>query len=360
MRLSLSAVAAVVVLSCAAACRRNESAPAATAFPPVPVKVETLKATDIQDASEFVAILRSLHSTTIQPQIDGQITQIYVKSGDRVTAGQPLLQIDPRRQEAAVSSEEAERAAREAAVAYARQQHARASELFAAGAISRQELEQAETAQRTAEAALNSLQAQVRQQQVQLRYYTISAPTAGVVGDIPVRVGNQVTTATLLTTVDQNDTLEVHISVPMERSSALKMGLPVEVLGGDGQQPLATTAISFISPHVDDQTQTVLVKALVRNPAGALRAAQFVRARIVWKTAPGLLVPVVSVQRISGQYFVFVAEDAHGKLVARQRAIKVGPIVGDSYSVLDGLKANDRVVVSGTQRLADGAPIAAQ
>ena len=361
MRFSKAAAAAAAAALAVSACNRNQAAaPGAMAFPPAAVKLVTLTPTNIEDATEYVAMLRSLHSTTIQPQIDGQITQISVKSGDRVPAGAPLMQIDPRRQEAAVSSQEAERAAREAAVNYARQQQARASELFAAGAISKQELEQAETALRTAEADLRALQAQVQQQQVQLRYYTISAPTAGIVGDIPVRVGNQVTTATLLTTVDQNETLEVNVSVPVERAAELRNGLPIQILSSDGRERVATTAISFISPHVDDATQSILVKGTVRNPDGKLRASQFVRARVIWKTTAGLVIPVVAVLRISGQYFAFVAEDAGGKLVARQRAVKIGSIVGDDYRVLDGLKPNERVVVSGVQKLADGAPIAPQ
>src|SRR5204862_503802 len=113
-------------------------------------KLATITTTNVEDATEYVATLKSLRSTTIQPQIEGQITQIFVTSGDRVAAGTPLIQIDPRRQQAAVSSQEAERAAREAAVNFARQQQARSSELYAAGAISKQELEQAETALRTA------------------------------------------------------------------------------------------------------------------------------------------------------------------------------------------------------------------
>jgi RND family efflux transporter MFP subunit len=281
-----------------------------------------------------------------------------VKSGDRVHAGAPLIQIDPRRQQAAVSSQEAERAAREANVNFARQQQQRANELFAAGAISQQELEQAETALRTAEANLKALQAQVQQQQVQLRYYTVTAPAAGVIGDVPVRVGHQVTTSTVLTTIDQNETLELYLSVPIERARDLKNGLPIQVLSSDGQQRLATTVVNFISPHVDDQTQSLLVKGAVRNADLALRASQFVRARIVWKTTPGIVIPVTAVLRINGQYFAFVADDANGKLVARQRAIKTGPIIGDAYAVLDGLKPNDRVVVSGVQKLVDGAPIA--
>ncbi len=200
---------------------------------------------------------------------------------------------------------------------FARQQQQRATELYAAGAISKQEKEQAETALATAEADLKALQAQVDQQQMQLRYYTVAAPTAGVIGDVPVRVGMQVSTQTLLTTIDQNAVLEVYVAVPIERAADLKPGLPLHVLSGDGQHELAKTTVSFISPRVDDQTQSMLVKGTVRNPDAALRSSQFVRARIVWRTAPGLVIPVTAVVRINGQYFVFVAEQAGGKLVAQ-------------------------------------------
>jgi len=349
--------AAVVALGLAlTACSRAQSS-APPAPPPTPVSLTVANPVPVDDATEYVGTLKSLHSTTIQPQVDGQITQIFVKSGDRVQKGAPLAQIDPRRQQAAVSSQEAERAAREAAVSFARQQAQRSRELLAAGAISRQEEEQAETALRTAEANLQALSAQVQQQQVQLRYYTVAAPTAGVVGDVPVRVGMMVTPQTLLTTFDQNATLEVNVSVPVERSPALRVGLPLQLLDSDSGETLAETKLSFVSPHVDDQTQSVLVKGMVANPAGSLRAMQYVRARIVWSTHMGILIPVTAVLRVTGQFFAFVAEDAGGKVVARQRPIKVGPIVGDSYQVTDGVKAGERIVVSGAQKLADGAPI---
>jgi RND family efflux transporter MFP subunit len=358
--------AVAIVAAATVACGRAQAPPAgAQAMPPTAVGLAVAETRPIEDATEYVATLKSLHSTTIQPQIDGQITHIYVKSGDRVPEGARLVQIDPRRQQAAVSSQEAERAAKEANVGYARQQQRRASELFKAGAISRQELEQAETALRTAEADLQSLQAQVQQQEVQLRYFTVAAPTAGIVGDVPVRVGNQVSPQTLLTTIDQNATLEVYVSVPIERARELKNGLPIELLSSDGRK-LSTSAISFVSSHVDDQTQTVLVKAQVRNADQTLRASQFVRARIVWKTADGLLIPVTAVARINGQFFAFVAEGGNGRrggggrapMVARQRALKVGPIVGNDYQVLSGVAPGERVIVSGVQKLADGAPIA--
>ena len=328
-------------------------------MPPTPVALATISPTAIDDTTEYVGVLKSLRSTAIQPQIDGQITQILVRSGDRVRQGAPLVQIDPRRQQAAVLSQEAERAASEANVAFARQQQQRASELYAAGAVSKQELEQAETGLRTAEAQLKALQAQLQQQEVQLRYYTVAAPTGGIVGDVPVRVGSVVTPQTVLTTIDQNEILELYVSVPIERVGELEKGLPIRVFSREGEQDLATTTVGFISPHVEDQTQSVLVKGIVRNPDGRLRPSQFVRARIVWKTAEGLVVPVTAVVRINGQPFAFVAEDSGGKLVAKQRGIRVGPITGDAYPVLEGIKAGERVVVSGAQKLADGAPIQA-
>jgi RND family efflux transporter MFP subunit len=350
--------ATIVAIVAAAGCSRNQAtAQGGMAFPPAAVKLATVQPTEIQDSTEYVATLKSLHSTSIQPQIDGQITKIFVKSGDRVAEGQPLMQIDPRRQQAAVSSQEAELAAREANVNFARQQAERAKELYAGGAISKQELEQAQTGLETAQAALHSLQAQVQQQQVQLRYYTVSAPTPGIVGDIPVRVGYQVTTSTMLTTVDRNETLEVYVNVPLERAADLRNGLPLQVWSSDGQQKFADTVVSFISPHVDDQTQSVLVKGTVRNPSLTLRSSQFVRARIVWKTTSGIVVPVTAVLRLNGQFFAFVAEQTEGKLVAKQRPVTLGPIIGNDYPVLRGIKAGEQVVVSGVQKLSDNAPI---
>jgi len=345
-----------------AACSGPTAGGAPPAFPPTMVKIEPAKASPIENATEYVATLTSLQSTTIHPQIDGQITQIFVKSGDRVAQGARLMQIDAERQRAAVSSQEAERTSREADVTFARQRHQRASELFKAGAISQQEFEQAQTALETAEASLKALSAQVEQQRVQLRYYTVAAPTAGVIGDVPVRVGSQVSPQTLLTSIDQNQTLEVYVQVPIERSRALKAGLPIQILSSEGTETLGKATISFIAPSVDPETQSILVKGTVQNPDGRLRASQFVRARIVWNTGEGLVVPVTSVLRVNGQFFAFVAEDSKGPdgqpaLVAKMRPVTVGPIMGNNYQVLTGLKPGERLVVSGAQKLGDGAPI---
>jgi multidrug efflux pump subunit AcrA (membrane-fusion protein) len=117
--------------------------------------------------------------------------------------------------------------------------------------------------------------------------------------------------------------------------------------------------VSFVAASVDDATQTVLVKAGV--PAGAkdLRADQFVRVRVIWATEPGLTIPVVAVQRVNSQHFVFVAEEASGGLVARQRQVSLGPVLGDAYLAIAGVSAGDLIVLAGTQKIGEGAPIQA-
>ena len=326
------------------------------AMPPTEVKTMTLAAKPVPRTSEFMATVRSLRSTTIQPQVEGFVRRIFVKSGDRVRAGQPLVQIDPEKQQASVTTWESTRAAREADVAFARQQLDRMQKLHEAGAVSRAELEQAETAHKTAQAQLNAIQSQIRESQVELEYYRVTAPTSGIVGDIPIREGDRVTPSTLITTVDGGEGLEAYINVPLERATELHPGLTVELLDGSGQV-IASNPITFVAPRADDATQSVLVKATLRSLPSGIRVMQYVRARLIWSNEPVLAVPVVAVNRISGQYFVFVAEQGQQGFVARQKPVTVGEVVGEDYVVQSGLKAGERVIVSNIQKIGDGAPV---
>ena len=326
------------------------------AFPPAEVKTISLEPKPLSHSSEFVATIRSLRSTTVQPQVEGIVRQVLVRAGDRVGAGQPIIQIDPDKQQATVITTESQRASREADLAFAAQQLARMQKLHEAGAVSRAELEQAETAHKTAQAQLAAVQSQIRENQVQLGYYRVTAPTAGVVGDIPVRQGDRVTPSTVITTIDQPEGLEAYINVPLERSLDLRLGLAVELLDNAGMV-IASNPISFIAPRADDATQSVLVKATLRQMPAGIRVMQYVRARIIWNNNPGLTVPVVSVNRLAGQYFVFVAESAQQGFVARQKPISVGAVMGDDYVVVGGLMPGDRVIVSNIQKIFDGAPV---
>jgi RND family efflux transporter MFP subunit len=205
---------------------------------------------------------------------------------------------------------------------------------------------------------VNSLDAQVAGERVQLRYYAVTAPAAGVIGDIPARVGDLVTPATRVTTIDQNASLEAYLSVPLQRAAELRPGLDVELLANDSDTVIATGKIDFIAPRVSDATQAVLVKAPIGNTTANLRSSQFTNARIVWSARDVPVVPATSVLRLGGQPFVFVAEGDGKSMVAKQRSVELGELSGNVYELKSGVKLGERVVTSGVQKLRDGAPIA--
>ena len=322
----------------------------------MPVQVLAVVPEKIADTTEYLAILKSRHSATINPQVEVHVTSIDVKSGDRVKMGDALLQIDPMKQEATVNSQDAARASQEAAVKLAKVNLERAQKLLAAGVISKMDFDNAQTNYDSAVAQLKSLEQQVQQQKVELRYYHVSAPMDGIVGDIPVRVGDRVTVSTQLTTVDEPGALEAYVYVPASRAKELRLGLQVKLLDENGAL-LAETAVTFVSPQVDSDTQTVLAKAAVGNAKANLRIAQQVRARITWGNREEPVVPVLAVQRINGQFFAFLAVKEANGIVARQRLLKLGEITGNNYPVLEGLKPGDHLIVSGTQFMQDGAPV---
>lgn len=351
--------APIVCLGIAAtlACSKTPAQGPPSGMQAMPVKVIEAKALPVNDTSEYVATLKSRDSAVIMPQVDGQITQIFVHSGDKVAAGAALMEIDPLKQQATVKSQESARAAQQAQLNWSRQQYQRAEGLAAAGVVSKQDLDQAKAAMDAAQAQMDALDAQVREQEVQLHYYKVVAPRTGIVGDIPVRVGDRVTNTTQLTTVDQPGNLEAYVYVPVERSAQLKMNLPVQILDSSGKV-LADTRVSFVSPQVDNTTQTVLVKARITNGNDALRQSQFIRARLVWGTHQSPEVPILAVTRLAGQYFAFVAEPQKGgAFVAKQRPLTIGETVGNNYEVRAGINPGDKVIVSGTQFLVDGVPV---
>ncbi len=230
-------------------CQKSAAENPAAAAPAIPVQVQIAAAVKIPETTEYLSLLKSRHSAAINPQVEGLITRIFVKSGERVAAGTPLLQIDPLRQEAVLNSQEASRAAQEANVRYAKISLERAQKLLDTGVISKQEFDNAQTAYDAALSQLKALDEQVRQQKVQLHYYSVTSPMDGIVGDIPVRTGDRVTVATMLTTVDEPGALEAYIYVPAERARNLKAGLPVRLLDSAGNSA-GDTRITFVSPQV--------------------------------------------------------------------------------------------------------------
>ena len=342
-----------------AGCQKSSAGAPGGGSDAVPVQVRIATSAKIPDTTEYLSILKSRHSAAINPQVEGQIIKIFVKSGDHVAPGALLLQIDPLKQEATVNSQEASRAAQEANLRYAKVSLERAQKLHDAGVISKQELDNAQTAYDAAVAQLKALDEQVKQQKVELHYYGVSSPMDGIVGDVPVHVGDRVTVATLLTTVDEPGALEAYVYVPAERARNLKVGLPVRLFDSAGTT-VSETSLTFVSPQVETDTQTVLAKATVQNPKSKVRIAQQVRAQITWGYHDGPVIPVLAVQRINGQFFAFVSAYEGKGAVARQRLVKVGDTFGNDFVVLDGIRTGDHIIVSGTQFLQDGLPITEQ
>ncbi|MBY0496594.1 MAG: efflux RND transporter periplasmic adaptor subunit [Cyanobacteria bacterium] len=323
----------------------------------MPVEIVTLAAESVEQTTEYVASLKSRRSATINPEVEGTLTEVAVRSGQDVARGALLFEIDSGPQTAALASLQSMRPARESDIEFARQQVQRNQTLMKAGAISQREVEQYEAQLRAAEAQLKALDEQIKQSRSQLNYYRVTAPIAGTVGDVPVNVGDRVTRSTELTTINENDVLEVYINVPVQQAPNLKEGLPVRLIDDRGEV-LATNRITFVSPTVDTSTQSVLAKAQLIEGRGQFRADQFVRARVVWTTAPGLTIPVTAVVRINAQFFAFVAEKTGASgMVAKQKPVQLGEIIGNDYVVKSGLAVGEQLIVSGLQKIRDGAPV---
>ncbi len=337
---------------------RQAPAPAsgAAAMQAMPVAVETVSNKPVASSSDYVATIKSRRSVTVMPQVDGNLTSIAVHSGEQVHAGQVLMTVDPAKQQALVNAQIATEKQKKALYDYNTIEIERERKLFADGVVSRDALDQAEQLYQNTRADWQSAIATRKSLEEQLAYYTIRAPFNGVVGDIPVHVGDYVTTSTALTTVDENQDFEAYIYIPTERSSEVRMGLPVQLLDTNGNV-IETTAVDFLSPQVDSTLQGILVKAPVHSGDERLRSAQMVRARVIWKTEPMPTIPILSVVRQGGQSFVFVVASEGGHSVAHQVSITIDQTVGNAYAVSAGLKPGDQVITSGTQFLADHMPV---
>jgi RND family efflux transporter MFP subunit len=348
-----AAVLAFVIFT-VAGCRNASSQPPAT--PPMRVKTETINLEPVPRVDEYVATVKSRRSASIQPQVDGALTRIVVKSGDYVSAGQALMTVDPLKQQSVVEQQRSTEAQKKATYEYNQIEVERQRKLYEEGVTSKQSLDLAVQAFENSKADWESSSAARAAEQRQLAYYNVTAPFSGVVGDIPVHVGDYVSPQTLLTTVDENADLEAYIYIPTEKAADIRMGLPVQIVTSTGEL-IENTKIYFISQQVDNATQGILVKAPVHGSLDKFRNAQLVKARVVWSTAPTPTVPVLAITRIGGQAFVYVAERGDNGTVAKQRAVTLGDTVGNDYAVTSGLKPGDQVVVSGTQFLIDGVPI---
>lgn len=353
--LLLSFVAAVICMS--GSCKKPAQAP--SAMPAFPVQVQKVTFQQVGDSAEFLATLQSRNASVLQPEVEGQITKIFVASGARVEAGQSIMEIDPRRQQATVNQQVATRQSQQATLAYNQAQLERSRKLFEAGVISRQEYDNAVSAHDASKSNVEATDASINQQRVQLHYFTVRAPSAGVIGEIPVRVGDRVITTTNLTTLDRGGELEAYVYIPSERAGDVHNGTQIELLNDDNT-PAVSTKVNFVSPRVDTANQLLLVKAPVPNANHRFRNDQMLHARVVWKNINKPMIPVTAMSRLGAQSFVFIVGKGPAGAIAQQKPVKLGELIGNNYVIDEGLNPGDTVIVGGTQNLVDGMPVAPQ
>ena len=341
-------------------CEKKPAATAGAGMQAMPVQTVTVALEPVAQSSEYVATIKSRRSATMLPQVSGMVTKILVRSGDHVKAGALLMVIDPHLQMATVDSARATERQKKALYDYNAVEIERQRKLFEAGVTSRAAYDQAQQSFGNTKADYQSAVELRKAQEEQLAYYSIRAPFDGVVGDIPVHVGDfaspMSSPATVLTTVDEGKDLEAYIYVPTERAGQVRLGLDVELMDNDGKV-LDKTKIDFLSPQVESTLQGILVKAPVRASPELLRQAQMIKARVIWSTTPMAVIPVLAVTRQGGQSFVYVAQGQGGHFTARQTSVTLGDTVGNNYSVTSGLNVGDRVVISSTQFLVNGMPV---
>jgi RND family efflux transporter MFP subunit len=402
--LSRKLFSSVLMLSVLTACSQPQQA----GGPPggdqaLPVKVVALETSPVEESSEFVGTLEAAEKVTLQPQTQGRIERLLVSSGTRVTQGTPIAslsldqsQADVATAQAGVSSAqavtttaqaqlqqaEADRARAAADLQLKQTDFNRAAELAREGAFSQSQLDQARrdldvskaelaAADKQVSAAratvaqsqsqVKEAQARVASQSVDLNFRQVTAPISGIVGDLPVKVGDYVTPQTTITTITRNDQLDMRIPVPSSYTDRLRTGLPVQLIDPNTNKPIGSGSLYFISPRVDSGAQSLLTKARFANPEGNLRDGQYVQSRIVWNRTSGVLVPTTAITRVGGQSFVFAVEQKDEgdktQTVVSQRPVKLGKLQGNSYVVQEGLQPGDQIATTNILKLRDGAPI---
>lgn len=365
----------------------------------LPVELSDVNISTVESTSEFTGTLEADKSVAVQPQQSGEIRQILVEEGQRVSAGTALVQLGSTREEADVQAAQAQvdvaqaarasasanieslRAEREQALAdleLQREQIDRTAYLVEEGAIAQEDLDIRSRDLQSARAGvnvinrdidaavaqLNEADATLRQRRANLQRIredlqdtTVNAPFSGTISQIPVETGDYVDAGQTLTNIVANQTLELNINIPQERIPDLRLGLPVRIEDAQGDR-LATGQVSFIAPQVNTDSQLIPVKATFSNPGGLLRDGQFVRAVVIWEQRPDrVVVPQTAVIYRGDNRFVYIPQQQDGQMIATRQPVQLGLEQGTQVEVTQGLEPSDRIIASGIQRLSDGAPI---
>jgi membrane fusion protein, multidrug efflux system len=315
----------------------------AGAMPPMPVDVDSARVQPVVDAVRATGRIEAVQAVELRPDEQGRITALLFREGQSVAAGTPLVKIDD-----AMLRAQQERAAAERDLA--RQQLERARRLRAENASAPADLEKAEAAARSAEAALAVLALQIQRT-------TVRAPFGGVVGQRFVSVGDYVTTASRLLTLQTVDPQRAVIEVPERHAVKLRPGQTVEFRVAAQPERGFTAHVEFIDPVVQPNSRTIVVKARAPNPARVLRPGMFIEARLATQQRAGaVVIPEDAVQPLRAYNVVWAV--VGGK--ASRRVVQLGTRAQGLVEVVTGVQPGELVVVGGLERMAEGMSLAAQ
>jgi membrane fusion protein (multidrug efflux system) len=307
--------------------------------PPTLVEVIDARTDTVVDAILAIGAIEAIQSIELRPEIQGRLTEILVREGSEVRAGTPLFKVDDAELRALVDQLTAERDR-------ALQALERTRSLIDENAASEADLEDTE-------ANARSREAQLQLQQVRLERTTVRAPFAGVVGERFVSVGDYVTTATRLTTLQTVDPQRAAFQVPERFAERLAVGQDVRFSVAAVDRAFAGV-VDFVDPVVQVPARTVLVKARVPNPARLLRPGMFIEATLVMEVrGDAVVIAEDAVLPLEGADYVWVVVDG----VVQRREVTLGVRTPGLVEVTSGVAAGESVVVGGLQRLFDGAPV---
>ncbi len=346
-----------------AGCQAQPKAPP----PPPVVEVAEVAQRDVPMQEDWVGTTDGLVNATIRAQVTGYLTRQVYKEGDLVKKGQTLFEIDPRPFKAVLDQARGALAQQEAGYANARANLARVKPLAAQDAVSQKDLDDALSAERSAQAAVAVARAAVQKAGLDLEFTKITSPIEGIAGLATAQVGDLVgpSQGGELTTVSTVDPIKVFYTVNEQAYLAYMRRLAP---AGPGRSPARDTRITLVladgtaypqvgrlfamDRQVDPRTGTLRVAALFPNPGRLLRPGQFVRVRVVAGTRPGaLLVPQRAVTELQGGIQVAVVGPDNRVEI---RPVKTGQTLGHLVVVDEGLRAGERVVAEGTQKVSQG------
>ncbi|MBA4094499.1 MAG: efflux transporter periplasmic adaptor subunit [Candidatus Accumulibacter sp.] len=338
----------------------GKSAPAAVQAPPVSAAVVLEK--PVAETQEFSGRLEAVERVEIRSRVSGFITAVNFKPGSEVRKGDVLFVVDPRPYQAEAARAEAAAASARARADLARRELARAESLMADKAIARREFDEAAANQKDLEAAAAAAQAQYAAARLNLAYTRVVSPIDGRVSKAEITLGNLVDPTALLTSVVSFD--RIYASFDGDEDTYLRVGArardgaPVAVRVGLANEEgfPHEGKLEFVDNQLDARTGSVRMRAVFENRDGALVPGLFARVQLgAADSRSAVLINERAVGTDQNRKFVYVV-DAAGK--AEYRPVTLGPVVDGLRVVRSGVKAGEKIVVNGLQRVRPGAPVA--